>query len=168
MHVDKKTARLTRRGFAAVVVAPGAAAPAILAQQGPHPATPPPPAPNPNTTQQRRGPLPEIPPFQEPLVFTKKEAPAKVEPFPMTQVRILGGAYKDAQDWNLGYMNRLPADRLLHNFRLNAGLSSTADPFGGWEEPKGELRGHFTGHYLSAFGLASASTGDQDVNANDD
>src|SRR5260370_34017256 len=70
------------------------------------PAPPPTPAPNPNTANQRRGTLPEIPPFQEPLAFTKKDAPAKVEPFPMTQVRILGGAYKDAQDWNLGYMNR--------------------------------------------------------------
>jgi DUF1680 family protein len=65
-------------------------------------------------------------------------------------------------------MNRLPADRLVHNFRLNAGLSSTADPFGGWEEPKGELRGHFTGHYLSACGLAYASTGDKDVKAKGD
>jgi DUF1680 family protein len=159
---------VTRRSFAAVVAAAGAAAPTLLAQQTTQPATPPTAAPNPNTNQQRRGTLPEIPPFQEPLVFAKKEARAKVEPFPMTQVRILGGAYKDAQDWNLGYMNRLPADRLLHNFRVNAGLPSTAEPFGGWEEPKGELRGHFTGHYLSACGLMYASTGDKDIKAKGD
>jgi DUF1680 family protein len=159
---------LTRRNFAAALAASGAAAPALLAQQATQPATPPAAAPNPNTGQQRRGTMPEIPPFQEPLTFNRHDVPAKVEPFPMTQVRILGGAYKDAQDWNLGYMNRLPADRLLHNFRLNAGLSSTAEPFGGWEEPKGELRGHFTGHYLSACGLAYASTGDKDVKAKGD
>ena len=166
MHVDKKPARLTRRGFAAIVAA--SAAPALLAQQSTQPDTPPPAAPNPNTSTQRRGTMPEIPPFQEPLAFTRNDVPAKVEPFPMTQVRILGGAYKDAQDWNLGYMNRLPADRLLHNFRLNAGLPSSAEPFGGWEEPKGELRGHFTGHYLSACGLMYASTGDKDVKAKGD
>ena len=51
------------------------------------------------------------------------------------------------------YLLALDVDRLLHTFRLNAGLPSTARPLGGWEEPKVELRGHFTGHYLSACAL---------------
>jgi uncharacterized protein len=65
--------------------------------------------------------------------------------------------------WNLAYMNRLAADRLLHNFRQNAGLpSSVSKPFGGWEAPNDgthatELRGHFTGHFLSATALMHAS-----------
>ena len=33
-------------------------------------------------------------------------------------------------------------DRLLHTFRVNAGLPTTAKPYGGWEAPKVELRGH--------------------------
>ena len=116
----------------------------------------------------RRGTTPDVPPFQDTLVFTHQPVPAAVEPFPMTQVRVLGGDYKEAQEWNRGYMNRLPADRLVHNFRVNAGLPSSATPFGGWEEPKGELRGHFTGHYLSACGLMYASTGDEDIKAKGD
>ncbi len=55
----------------------------------------------------------------------------------------------------------LDVDRLLHNFRLNAGLPSSAQPLGGWEEPKCELRGHFVGHYLTACALMYASTGDK-------
>ena len=51
----------------------------------------------------------------------------------MTQVRLLPSAFLDAAEWNRGYMNRLPADRLLHSFRLNAGLPSSAEPLGGWE-----------------------------------
>lgn len=142
---------MTRRNFATLLAASGAA----LAQE----ATAPP---------QRRGTIPEVPPFQEPLSFTKSPVPPKVDPFPMSQVRVLAGECKDAQEWNRGYLNRLPADRLLHNFRLNAGLPSSAEPFGGWEEPKGELRGHFTGHYLSACGLMYASTGDKDIKAKGD
>ncbi len=141
-HQDTK--RFTRRTFAAV--AGGAAAvPALLAQESPPPA-----APNPNTTQRRRGTMAEVPPFDRPLEFNKNAVPLKVRPFPLTQVRLTGGIFKAAEDWNRGYMKRLPADRLLHNFRINAGLPSTATSLGGWEEPSCELRGHFTGHYLSA------------------
>jgi hypothetical protein len=58
-------------------------------------------------------------------------------------------------------MQRLNADRLVRDFRLNAGLPSRANPLGGWEtyqdpahrEQDCELRGHFTGHYLSAAAL---------------
>jgi len=54
----------------------------------------------------------------------------------------------------------LDPDRLLHTFRLNVGLPSSAQPLGGWEEPKCELRGHSLGHYLSALSMMYASTGD--------
>jgi hypothetical protein len=36
-------------------------------------------------------------------------------------------------------------------------------PYGGWEEPNCELRGHFVGHYLSACALMYASTGDEQL-----
>ena len=51
-------------------------------------------------------------------------------------------------------------ERLLHNFRVNASLPSPAKPYGGWEAPDCGLRGHFTGHYLSACALMFAATGD--------
>jgi len=65
-------------------------------------------------------------------------------------------------------MGRLGSDRLLHNFRLNAGLPTSAVPLGGWEAPKSELRGHFTGHYLSACALRFASAGDGEMKARGD
>lgn len=57
----------------------------------------------------------------------------------------------------------LDPDRLLHMFRVTAGLPSRAEPLGGWEAPDNELRGHFTGHFLSACALLWAQTGDRAV-----
>jgi hypothetical protein len=86
----------------------------------------------------------------------------KARPFPLAQVRLRSGPLEDMQERNRVYLYMLPNDRLLHSFRLTAGKPSTAQPFGGWEAPDGELRGHFTGgHYLSACALMYASTGDE-------
>jgi DUF1680 family protein len=87
--------------------------------------------------------------------------PLKVQAFPLESVRLLDGPFKHAMELDQKYILELNVDRLLHNFRVNAGLPSHAEPLGGWEEPKGELRGHFVGHYLSACGLMYASTGDE-------
>jgi DUF1680 family protein len=88
--------------------------------------------------------------------------PWKAQPFPMQQVRLLYGPFKEAQERNRVYLFMLPNDRLLHSFRITAGLPSTAQSLGGWELPTGELRGHLTGgHYLSACALMYASTGDE-------
>src|SRR6202012_5600729 len=87
--------------------------------------------------------------------------PWKAQPFPMQQVRLLYGPLKEAQRRNRFYLIMLPNDRLLHNFRLTAGLPSNAQSLGGWELPTSELRGHLSGgHYLSACALMYASTGD--------
>src|SRR5580658_2260248 len=88
---------------------------------------------------------------------------ALAAPFPMAQVRLLDGPFLDATKANLQYLHSLTVDRLVHNFRVNAGLASTAEPLGGWEAPDCELRGHFTGHFLSACALAYASTGDEEL-----
>jgi DUF1680 family protein len=58
------------------------------------------------------------------------------------------------------YLLRLDPDRFLHTFRLNVGLPSTAKPYGGWESPGVELRGHSAGHYLSGCALMYRSTGE--------
>ncbi|HXB66820.1 MAG TPA: beta-L-arabinofuranosidase domain-containing protein [Candidatus Acidoferrales bacterium] len=169
---------LSRRNFAAALAASTAAAPALLAQQNAQPQNPTPAAaPNPNTSvqqaqQQRQGTVPEVPPFQAPIEFARNPVADKVEPFPMTQVRLLAGPYKDAEEWNTGYMQRLPEERLVRNFLLNAGLPSSAPPFGGWEQDTpgraGELRGHFTGHFLSASAQLWAGTGDKQAKAKGD
>lgn len=155
-----------RRHFLTTLTTTAAASPVLAAQQTAPPA-------NPNTipqdtSTQHRGTAPEIPPFEGALAFQRNLAVPRVKPFPMAQVRLLAGPFKVSEEWNRGYLTRLSAERLLHNFRLNAGLPSTAEPLGGWEEPKGELRGHFTGHFLSGCALTYAATGDKDLKAKGD
>ena len=84
----------------------------------------------------------------------------KCLPFPMQSVRLTGGIFKASADTNQKYLETLDVNRLLHSFRLTAGLSSSATPYGGWELPTCELRGHFAGgHYLSAAAFAYSGSG---------
>src|SRR5438105_7825072 len=80
-------------------------------------------------------------------------------PFPLEEVRLLDGPFKQAMQLDQQYLLSLETDRLLHNFRVTAGLPSTAKPLGGWEAPDVELRGHSVGDYLSALGLMYAAAG---------
>ncbi|XP_031100479.1 uncharacterized protein LOC116004529 [Ipomoea triloba] len=66
--------------------------------------------------------------------------------------------YGIAQQTNLEYLLSLDVDRLVWSFRKTAGLESHGQPYGGWEAPHIELRGHFVGHYLSASAQTWAST----------
>ena len=91
----------------------------------------------------------------------KPVIPMKVQAFALQQVRLLDGPFQHAMELDHQYLLALDVDRLVHNFRVNAGLPSRAQPLGGWEAPDGELRGHFVGHYLSACALMYASTGDK-------
>jgi len=50
-----------------------------------------------------------------------------------------------AQQTNLEYLLMLDVDKLLWSFRKTAGLSTPDTPYGGWEGPEVELRGHFVG-----------------------
>jgi DUF1680 family protein len=87
-----------------------------------------------------------------------------VQPFPIRQVQLLAGPFKTTTEANRKYLHFLPSDRLLHMFRLTAGLPSSAAPLDGWEKPDCELRGHFSGgHYLSACAHMVATTGDDDL-----
>jgi len=82
-------------------------------------------------------------------------------PFPLDEVRLLAGPFRDAMLRDQLFLLALDPDRLLHNFRVTAGLESHAQPLGGWEAPGVELRGHSVGHYLSALSLMYASTGEE-------
>jgi len=115
-------------------------------------------------------------PPQDPVVNTiQKDAKPvthekvtwRVLPFPMTQVRLGQGPCTLAMEADRQYLHSLPPDRLLHTFRVNAGIPSSAQPLGGWEAPDCELRGHYAGgHYLSAAALMYASTADEDLKKN--
>ena len=91
--------------------------------------------------------------------------PPAAEPFPLRDVRILDGPFREAQQRGLASLLSLDPDRLLHTFRLNAGLPTSAKPYGGWEAPSVELRGHSLGHYLTACALMYEATGDERLKA---
>ena len=56
----------------------------------------------------------------------------------------------------------LDPDRLIWTFRDNAKLPAPGLPYqGSWEDPGCEVRGQFTGHYLSALSFIYNSTGDK-------
>jgi DUF1680 family protein len=115
-------------------------------------------------------------PLQDPVANTiqkdgkpvsREKAAWRVLPFPMKQVRLGEGPCKIAMEADRQYLRSLPPDRLLHTFRINAGLPSSAKPLGGWEAPDCELRGHYAGgHYLSAAALMYTSSGDEDLKRN--
>ena len=84
-------------------------------------------------------------------------------PFPLADVRLLESPYTAMMERNRQYLHALDSDRLLHTFRLTAGLPSNAQPLGGWESPKVELRGHFLGHYLSGCAQTAVSARDGEI-----
>jgi len=84
----------------------------------------------------------------------------KADFFDIGDVRLLDGPFREAMVRDQKFLLGIDRDRLLHNFRLNAGLPSSAEPYGGWEAPDVELRGHSLGHFLTACALMYASTGD--------
>ena len=74
----------------------------------------------------------------------------KAVPFQSTNVTLKPSWIKHREDLNITFLKSLDPNRLLHNFRITAGLPSEAKPLEGWEAPDIGLRGHFVGHYLSA------------------
>lgn len=56
-----------------------------------------------------------------------------------------------AQQTNLEYLLMLDVDRLVYSFRITSGLPTVDIPYGGWESPDQELRGHFVGSFVFSF-----------------
>jgi uncharacterized protein len=80
-------------------------------------------------------------------------------PFPLSAVTLLDSRFSQNLARTTSYLSFLDLDRMLHMFRVNVGLPSSATPLGGWETPTTELRGHSTGHLMSALAQAYANTG---------
>lgn len=101
--------------------------------------------------------------------LNRERVQVEADPFSMKNVRLTPGPFSAAAEANRGYLKTLPPARLLHTFRLTAGLPSSAEPLGDWEKPDCELRGHFVGgHYLSACAMSFASSGDEELKHNGD
>jgi hypothetical protein len=93
--------------------------------------------------------------------FKTNEIQLKAVPFNLGDVRLLGSIFKDNQENDGRYILSLDPERLLYNFRNVAGIKTNMQPYGGWESPKLNIRGHFMGHYLSACAEMYAATGDK-------
>jgi hypothetical protein len=125
-------------------------------------------APNPDAAADHIFSLDEPEPFAAQIVFARNPIQPKVREFSLSEVTLEAGPLQQAREWNRGYLMRLPNDRLLRNFRVNAGLPTDVQPLGGWETPTSELRGHFVGHYLSACSMLYAATGDKAIKSKAD
>ncbi len=90
----------------------------------------------------------------------------RAKPFALADIRLLNGPFLKAQHLDAKYLFELDPDRMLHNFRVNAGLEPKAPVYGGWESVStwADIRahGHTLGHYLTACALMHASTGDDE------
>jgi len=80
------------------------------------------------------------------------------EPFPLTDVRLLGGPFEASHEATAKYLLTVDPARLLAGFRVNSGLEPKAEIYGGWET--GGLSGHSLGHYMTACAQEYAHTGD--------
>lgn len=100
-------------------------------------------------------------------VFAKRYTRAadeagEVEECVNAQVRILpGNEFYEAEERMHQYLLNVEDDRMLYHFRKASGLDTLgADSLDGWDAEECKLRGHTTGHYLSALALCYHAVGD--------
>lgn len=165
---SSKDSQLDRRKFSfGMMLAPlGFAIPGALAAQNQSgdPQTQPFPSDQPKPPKPKRWEIYEKEHFSEPLKFKAAAITPRVAPFALGDVHLIDGSwFSQSRDWSRDYLLRIGVDRMLHTFRLNAGLPSHAKPLGGWESPTNQLRGCWTGHFLTASSFLIASTGDQEL-----
>jgi DUF1680 family protein len=77
--------------------------------------------------------------------------------FPLSDVRLLDGPFKQACELNVHVLLQYDTDRLLAPFLHEAGLPAKAEYFPNWQG----LDGHIAGHYLSALAIHYAATGNE-------
>jgi DUF1680 family protein len=99
----------------------------------------------------------------------------RVQPFDLGQVTLGNSVFREKRDRLLHFAreygpsvvggvrdDKRGPDRMLRSFRVNAGLDHKGvSPIGSWESPDGNLRGHYTGHFLTLLAQSYASTGEQ-------
>lgn len=95
--------------------------------------------------------------------------------FDLEKVHLNPGLFKERADRNRQYLMELTNQGLLQNFYLEAGivmpdLQIVEDPdkallHWGWDAPTCQLRGHFTGHWMSAAAVLSANENDYELKA---
>lgn len=79
-------------------------------------------------------------------------------------VLLPGSCCYEAAQSTILYLKHIDDDQMLYNFREAAGLDTHGAPkMAGWDSPECLLRGHTTGHYLSALALCYRETGDEEI-----
>jgi DUF1680 family protein len=78
--------------------------------------------------------------------------------FPLGDVTLLDGPFRDARNLNIEVLLQYDVDRLLAPYRKEAGLPAKAECYPNWSG----LDGHVGGHYLSAMAMNYATTGNQE------
>lgn len=101
-------------------------------------------------------------------VKVETKVPVKAQSFDLKDVRLLPGRVHDNLSRDSAWMANISVNRLLHSFRNNAGVFAgleggyeSVKKLGGWESLDCDLRGHTTGHLLSAYALMHAATGNE-------
>lgn len=84
------------------------------------------------------------------------------QPFSLGDVTLQPSIFTQLRDSEYAYLDNYSLDKLLYAFRAAAGLDTKgATAMGGWDSAAGKLRGHSTGHFLTAFAQAYASSGEE-------
>lgn len=93
------------------------------------------------------------------------DATPKLNPVPLAHVRLTGdGVLAGNQQRRIEFLRTVNDDQMLIEFRRAAGLDTKGAPdMIGWDAPDALLRGHTTGHYVSALALAYAASGDETI-----
>jgi DUF1680 family protein len=99
----------------------------------------------------------------EPSGYAPNGTAGRAAALPLGAVQLLDSPFRLNQARNTTYLLFLDPERMLRSFRINYGEPTTAEPLGGWEKPNSQIRGHMTGHLLSALALTYANTGDGDA-----
>ena len=99
----------------------------------------------------------------------------KCQPFVLSQVHLLPSRFQENMKRDSAWMMSIPVSSLLQSFRNTSGAWSnredgymTVKKLGGWESLDCDLRGHTTGHLLSAYATLYAQTGSAAVKAKAD
>jgi len=79
--------------------------------------------------------------------------------FPLGDVKLLDGPFKQRMDLNGKTLLAYDVDRLMQPFLKEAGLAAKGTAFPNWSG----LDGHVGGHYLSALAMHYAATGDAQI-----
>lgn len=102
---------------------------------------------------------------QEKSIERKKDTTPRLRECREASVRLLSGSeFYRAQERMKTFLEGVDDDQMLYNFRMASGLDTKgASSMEGWDSPDCQLRGHTTGHYLSALALCFHATGDDRI-----